>query len=324
MQWQVLPVSLLVGVLECTVVAQPAVTRVQAAAPATAVIPGSQVWSLEAQANHAKYQLTVIVPPSYAKESSRRYPVLYLMDGNQAALLAGFVFPRMWSTNLAPEVIVVGVGYPGSTERALDYGPTSQTYWKMPAERGAANFMRAMQQDIIPFVERTYRADPTDRAIGGHSMGGLITAYAMIHESSTFKRFWISSPSLFWDHDVVLDEAVKFASQPDPRIRVFADVGGDEESIMQGVQERLRQTIAAAGWKDSAYKLAFVPGQVHSTVPATVFADAMDFIYNDRLDVRLPRARLAELCRVCNRRNRRGEVGAAGQPASRARRSLCQ
>jgi predicted alpha/beta superfamily hydrolase len=64
------------------------------------------------------------------------------------------------TAGLAPELIVVGVGYPGNAEREFDYAPLSQLLWKMPPERGADNFMRAMKQDVIPFIERTYRADP--------------------------------------------------------------------------------------------------------------------------------------------------------------------
>jgi predicted alpha/beta superfamily hydrolase len=67
---------------------------------------------------------------------------------------------------------VVGVGYPGNTEREFDYAPLSQFLWKMPPERGADNFMRAMKQDVIPFIERTYRADPAERGIGGIRWAG--------------------------------------------------------------------------------------------------------------------------------------------------------
>jgi predicted alpha/beta superfamily hydrolase len=89
----------------------------------------------------------VILPPSYRKESTRHYPVLYLMDGNNMALLPAYLLPRMWAAGLAPE--------------------------------GADNFMRAMKQDVIPFIERTYRADPAERGIGGHPLGGLISAHAL-------------------------------------------------------------------------------------------------------------------------------------------------
>jgi len=269
----------------------------QMPAPAPATIEGAETLPFDSQINTAHYKLTIVLPPTYARSSNKRYPVLYLMDGDAMTLLAAYALPRMEVKAVLPEMIVVGVGYPGASERDLDYGPLSQTYWKMPFNRGAEQFIRVLKEEIVPLVDERYRTIPANRGIGGHSLGGLLSAYALVHASDTFNHFWISSASLFWDEDKVLSEAADFmAHHPDPGVRVFADVGGEESSIMQGSVERLQQTFETAHWSKSAFHLAILPGEVHTTVPSTIFADAITFLYDDLgPSVKVPRDRLAAL-----------------------------
>jgi predicted alpha/beta superfamily hydrolase len=265
--------------------------------PAPATIEATQTFPFNSQINAAHYKLTVVLPPTYAQSPNKHYPVLYLMDGDAMTLLAAYALPRMEVKAVLPEMIIVGVGYPGASERDWDYAPLSQTYWKMPLNRGAEQFIRVLKEEIVPFVDDRYRTVPSNRGIGGHSLGGLLSAYALVHASDTFNHFWISSASLFWDEDKVLSEATDFmAHHPDPSVRVFADVGGEESSIMQGSVERLQQTFETARWTKSAFHLEILSGEVHTTVPSTVFADAMTFLYDDRgPGVKVPRDRLAAL-----------------------------
>lgn len=266
-------------------------------APVPATIEAAQTFPFNSQVNGAHYKLTVVLPPSYAKSPDKRYPVLYLMDGDAMSLLAAYALPRMEVKAVVPEIVVVGVGYPGASERDWDYGPLSQTYWKMPVNRGAEKFIRVLEEEIVPMIDERYRTVPSNRGIGGHSLGGLLSAYSLMHASDTFNHFWISSASLFWDEDKVLSEAADFmAHHSDPGVRIFADVGSEESSIMQGSVERLQQIFETASWPKSAFHLAILPGQVHTTVPSTVFADAITFLYGDLgPSVKVPRARLTAL-----------------------------
>lgn len=266
-------------------------------APVPATIEAAQTFLFDSLVNGAHYKLTVVLPPTYTKSPGKHYPVLYLMDGDAMSLLAAYALPRMEVKAVVPEMIVVGVGYPGASERDWDYGPLSQTYWKMPVNRGAERFIRVLKEEIVPLIDARYRTVRSNRGIGGHSLGGLLTAYSLVHASDTFNHFWISSASLFWDEDKVLSEVADFmAHHPDPGVRIFADVGGEESSIMQGSAERLQQAFEAAPWTKSAFHLAILSGEVHTTVPSTAFADAMTFLYGDMgPSVKVPRARLAAL-----------------------------
>jgi hypothetical protein len=261
-----------------------------------AVLTGSQMFDLTSKINGATYRLTVILPEHYTT-SSFRYPVLYLMDGDELALLAQYTVPRLSETADISQLIVVGVGYPGATERGMDYAPAmADPPWPIPANRGADIFLAALTKEIVPFIDSQFRTEPTVRGMGGHSLGGLITTYALFHASGTFNRFWISSASLFWNHESIFqDESAYLATHSDLDARVYADVGSDEMPVMRSLPIRLRDVALSRHWKNLSWTLTIPPGQIHMTVPSTVFADALHTLFGNRPNVRVTAVRLRML-----------------------------
>jgi uncharacterized protein len=74
---------------------------------------------------------------------------------------------------------------------------------------GADKFLRVVKEEIIPFVDHSYRTNQ-DRALAGHSFGGLFCAYVLFHHPDFFNRYLISSPSLDWDDDEIFREEAQF------------------------------------------------------------------------------------------------------------------
>ena len=78
-------------------------------------------------------------------------------------------------------------------------------------------------------VERKYRTDPSDRALYGHSAGGLFAIYALFEGQGTFHRFIIGSPSLWWDNRSLFGlEETYFQESQELQGRAFFSVGRDE------------------------------------------------------------------------------------------------
>src|SRR5512140_4013853 len=98
-------------------------------------IPGSELRVLPTNGAGRHYQLSVGLPASYARETGRRYPVVYVTDGywdfqKLDAIRGSLVFDKV-----APEVIIVGLGYAGEN---LDYGD-----------------LRAWELSPVPFGDRS-------------------------------------------------------------------------------------------------------------------------------------------------------------------------
>lgn len=202
------------------------------------------------------YQLYISFPKSYSTKDTINYPVLYVLDG-------AYSFPQFKSSQLAmslgnelEDVIIVGIGSGlnlGSwlMNRTYDYTPSVDTLSNSRMEKqygfpkgmiksgGAAKFLEVIKTEIAPLVDKHYKTN-TDRGITGHSLGGLFTAYCLINSDGYFTRFGVNSPSLWWNEDKFLNQAVseiknKFDNKIDwdiPPTKVFISVGELEGSSM--------------------------------------------------------------------------------------------
>lgn len=236
--------------------------------------------ALRSKINGVDYQLTVVLPEGYEANPTARYPVFYVMDGNRWAQVLAVLLPRFVKNAGYPPFIVVGVDYPGRTGRYQDYGPVSQRYFPVPDNRGNANFMRVLKEEVFPLVDAAYRTDPADRGIGGHSMGGLFAAYALLNESETFGRYWISSPSLFYDDESLFKDFEKFRFKVIAKpLHVFTDIGGEELPSMQNVLARFGQRVVAAQPNKVMLRSFTVADAGHATVVPSVLAPAFEHLY---------------------------------------------
>ncbi len=165
--------------------------------PPQVTIPGTELLSVTSAIVGQEYRIFVALPDSYTKELGRPYPVLYVLDANA---LFGMTTETVRIFNLLGvirEIIVVGIGYPVDTFlatagfRSRDMTPTEIEGWydqnmkpgfaDAPDDAGtggAAHFLQFIREELIPVINKTYRTDPGDNGILGHSDGGLFCLYA--------------------------------------------------------------------------------------------------------------------------------------------------
>lgn len=193
----------------------------------------------------------VYLPPDYDKEMKRRYPVLYLHDGQNLfdAEHAGMEWQvdeaaeRLIRSGAIEPLIVVGIA--NTDARTDEYTPTRD-------ERGGGKadlYGRLIVEELKPFIDRTYRTRPMASAtgIGGASLGGLVSLYLGLKHPDVFGTIFAVSPHVGWDHGVILKTVAALPKKSAQRI--WVDVGtGEGEDYVDGVR-RLRAALTAKGWK---------------------------------------------------------------------------
>jgi predicted alpha/beta superfamily hydrolase len=226
----------------------------QAQTPVT--IRGSERRIIKSKASGIEYQVDVGLPSGYFESGTTRYPVFYILDSN---------FSFASCVNMArlftlypdfPQLIIVGIGYREddpiqynpfasktySANRTRDYTPTRyESAGISPGVSGhSREFLTFIKDELIPVVDGSYRTDPSDRGLGGASFGGLFTTYALLTEPELFGRYWIGSPSLWWDHQVTFG-LLERASNREPKAhgRAFLTIGAMETSMMIAPMERM-------------------------------------------------------------------------------------
>ena len=197
--------------------------------------------------------LVVWLPPAYAKEPNRRYPTLYMHDGDST-----FVNWRLDETAAAlianhqiePMIIVYVPNGGSSDDRYTDYTPTRDRNYKAGGQ--ADNYGRMLVEEVKPFIDARYRTltDATNTGLGGASLGGLVTLYLGLKHPDTFGRLAVMSPSIWWDRGVILREVQEVKSKPP--LRIWLDVGTEEGRATTAMTRDLRDTLIKKGWALSA------------------------------------------------------------------------
>jgi enterochelin esterase-like enzyme len=158
-------------------------------------VPNSAVHRIKAEALGRDYDLTVLLPPSYASSPERRYPVLFTTDAPQSMLMMRAYQQRLRSSERGMEdAIIVGLGYAvgdsGTYSRRRDYTPSpngdidaASDKPGVPVKYGEAEGYRLhLKDEVFPFLESRYRIDPKRRIYAGHSYGGLFGTHVLLTE----------------------------------------------------------------------------------------------------------------------------------------------
>lgn len=231
------------------------------------------------QSAHLKQKRDFIVwlPPGYEAEKGRRYPVLYMHDGDSVFVnwrLDEVAKPLIGSGQIEPLIIVM-VPNGGSQDARFDeYTPTRSNAHRVGGKADA--YGRMLAEELKPFVDSEFRTLPgvADTGLGGASLGGLATLHLGLKPPQVFGRLAVMSPSVWWD-DRVLLRGVKALPAKMPA-RIWLDIGtGEGRGAVEDVKE-LRDALVRKGWVlDSDLKYHEARGAEHEEKAFARRADQM-------------------------------------------------
>src|SRR5258706_9648166 len=161
--------------------------------------------------------IDVSLPQSYGDDTTRRYPVLVVLDGDYQQQIAAAIAQFYAATSQIPELIVVGVR---NTNRSRDMTPPLLPDFPLPPEiseaGGAESFLGFIGDELLPYIDRRYRTVPL-RVLVGHSLGGLFATYALSHRPELFIGYVLLEPSLWWNRGHEVDQAKVTLREPRAR-----------------------------------------------------------------------------------------------------------
>ncbi len=202
-------------------------------------------------------RIWIYLPEGYdPTDSIMKYPVLYMHDGQNLFddVTSGF---GEWGVDEALDslqkqtgkyCIVVGIDH-GGEKRMTEYDPYDNQ--KFGKEEGI-EYVDFLANELKPFIDQHYRTMPvaSGTAIAGSSMGGLISAYAVLKYPHTFGAAGIFSPS-FW----IAPEMKQLADGPvmNLQLRFWFYAGEKESESMVSDMKTIRDIVAAKYKTDIAF-----------------------------------------------------------------------
>ena len=259
------------------------VSSAQSPGNRTVTVPGCELRTLKSSSTGRSYDLYIHKPADFDASQDKKYPVLYLLDGQWDFKLLDSVVGGLVYDRKMPDIVVVGITYSGDHAdygalRAMDYTPS-------PGDRkgsgDAPKFLKLIRSELIPLVEANYRGDPARRILGGHSFGGLFTLYAMFTDPSLFWGYLAGSPDFNWDDNFVVKQEAEFATKHKKLpVRLFLAVGGDEELVTPSVS--FVRTLSSRDYEGLHWDGRVIEGEGHSGVKPEFYNRGLRFLFSSQ------------------------------------------
>ncbi|MGB5819576.1 MAG: serine hydrolase [Saonia sp.] len=220
---------------------------------ASLISPQIQVIPIKDSNNGRNYELYIELPEGYLENENKTYPVIYYTDAMwhlemlsacqefilEDVILVGISWQLDINEDLKKEVGV-------HVSRFRDYSsrksnkPEIQTKYQLGQANNHLDFIR---NDVIKYVDNTYRTDPNSRTYFGYSMSGEFGAYILLSQPDAFNNYILGSPSIKNDVPYLSELHSKFgpfeASNRNSSLKanVFISYGSLEEEMVEPIEE---------------------------------------------------------------------------------------
>lgn len=146
-------------------------------------------------------EVSIYLPPSYAEDDTRRYPVVYVLHGYSGTDLSWFgessrigahgAADRMMVSGLAEEMILVMPNCNNAYRGCMYANSATTGYWE-----------DYVADDLVAYMDRHYRTIPdrTARGLAGHSMGGYGVMLIGMHRPDVFSALYAMSSCCLNEH----------------------------------------------------------------------------------------------------------------------------
>jgi len=239
--------------------------------------------------------LRVWLPPGYddSANAGRRYPVLYLNDGQNlfepSTSFGGVEWQvdetgdRLIREGVIPPMIIVGIDNAGRN-RIREYLP-HRSLEPMILRVQGSRYPNFLMKEVMPFVARNYRVQvgPENTGLGGSSLGALISLYTAAVRPGRIGRLLLESPSLWVSNRQLIKDSRRIRDWPE---RIFMAVGTAETGQKDGDQSavddvrELAAIFRRAGLDNQHLLLTVEEGATHhESAWARRFPSALTFLF---------------------------------------------
>ncbi len=224
------------------------------------------------------FGIHVRLPENY--EESRLYPTIYLLDGGVLFPMLGGYYRYLNLAGDVPDMIVVGLAYPGNS---FPKGNTRGGDFTAPAASashygGAPQFQSFLKDELLPYIEKKYRSDPAKRMIFGQSLGGQFVLYTAQTEPSLFWGHIASNPALHRNLEFFLQN-LPTNNKTDPLL--FVSSGTEDDARFRTPAMRWMEHWQQTADKPWQLKTIDLPGHNHFSAAPAAFREGLKWFFSD-------------------------------------------
>ena len=235
------------------------------------------------RSNVLKEERTLLIskPAGYA-EGAERYPVLYVLDGETLFRCSSVIAEFLADNERIPEMLVVAIESGSFAQRTRNLTPPSSAEIDnrfSPGNGGADAFLSFVADELIPFVDKSYRTRPY-RVLVGHSFGGLFAIHALAAKPKLFNAYIAIDPTLTWNGGAEVAKAESlFSKTPELQGDLYltaASATGNSPGDIRGLATILDRKVPA-GFR---WNLEWMKQETHTSIPLRSIHQGLDAIFD--------------------------------------------
>jgi predicted alpha/beta superfamily hydrolase len=281
-------------------VAEPATNQANATAQ-LATIPRSEEFLLPS-AKGQRYRIRIAYPLEIEPDlplmirGAKPVPIYVLDGGTNFGAVVTLSRLMQWGGELPP-CLVVAIGYEDEEKadrleyRRYDLTPTQNpdldSYGKTTPGSwgGSAVFRRFLQKTLKPLIEKRFDVNRAESVLVGHSLAGMFALDTMVQDPTAFGNYLAMSPSLWFDHELVLkqlEDSLKKGVRYPGRVAVYV---GDREERISEPKAQMTSNVLEFGRLVAKYRSQFagvevsiLPKTSHHTVLGPAITQGLQFL----------------------------------------------
>jgi len=203
------------------------------------------------------------LPESY-EQSTNLYPVCYILDGKSYFEPFTGVVKYLSLYEMIPEMIIVAIES-GDRLKEFTYTKADEKTGDWPTSGGADFFLKFLSDELIPYIDSSYRTHPF-RIIAGHSLAGLFAVETLTRYPHLFQATIALSPSLYWNQYEWLKNTEIFLKKHDALKHFLLISGETKEEEQTTLIKKLKEQVLKTASKDFFYDYKCFPDENHTTV----------------------------------------------------------
>jgi predicted alpha/beta superfamily hydrolase len=230
--------------------------------------------SIDSKVLKENRNLLVHLPDNYS-ESSKRYPVLYLLDGERHFNHAIMATQVLQNDERVPELIIVAI-----TNSHIWGSDNSSRQRDLGYER--ENFTLYIKNEVMPYVNNNYRTSGLN-TLFGHSLAGFFSSDLLATQPELFKNYIAASPVL-QNYEIGIYEKIlsKSKLKNTTEKSFYFSLASEDEARRKSVTDALNNFVKLLTEQPPEklnWHYEFFDNQTHSTIYYPTFFPGMTYVF---------------------------------------------
>ncbi|MBN2812613.1 MAG: alpha/beta hydrolase [Bacteroidales bacterium] len=237
-----------------------------------------------------KYLIECYIPENVSKPIDS-IPIIFVLDADMSFAMTYDIVRWLKWGNEIPDVAIVGISY-GKTQadwwqkRSRDFTTCqdkTEIWGKWEFAGGGDRFIRFIENELFPYLEKKHKLSSPNRTIVGLSFGGLISTEILFSKTELFKNYIIAGPALQWNDRAIFKKEENYAeTNKTLNAIVFTSIGNLDDKTITEPWKEFNNLISKRKYENLVYETEIIENETHLSMFPAALTKGIKFVLNQQ------------------------------------------